>query len=87
MIITNYLITIKYDLTFSIGIRLKTSVNNLRPTVKEKTSWDIESSYVNNGNKEVIRIKLSSEKRPHNYHSSDLFICKANDINESCKEQ
>ena len=59
---------------------IKKSVNNLRPTVKEKTSWDIESSYVNNGNKEVIKIKLLSEKRSHNYHSSDLFICKANNI-------
>ena len=61
---------------------VKNKVNNLRPTVKEKTSWDIESSYVNNGNKEVIRIKLSSENRPHNYHTSDLFIYKSNDINK-----
>lgn len=62
--------------------KVKNKVNNLRPTVKEKTSWDIESSYVNNGNKEVIRIKLSSENRPHNYHTSDLFIYKSNDINK-----
>ena len=61
---------------------VKNRVNNLRPTVKEKTSWDIESSYVNNGNKEVIRIQLSSENRPHNYHTSDLFIYKSNDINK-----
>jgi len=61
---------------------VKNKVNNLRPTVKEKTSWDIESSYVNNGNKEVIRIKLSSENRPHNYYTSDLFIYKSNDINK-----
>lgn len=61
---------------------VKNKVNNLRPTVKEKTSWDIESSYVNNGNKEVIRIQLSSENRPHNYHTSDLFIYKFNDINK-----
>ena len=61
---------------------VKNKVNNLRPTVKEKTSWDIESSYVNNGNKEVIRIKLSSENRPHNYHTSDLFIYTSNDINK-----
>lgn len=59
---------------------VKKKVNSLRPTVKEKTSWDIESSYVNNGNKEVIRIKLLSENRSHNYHSSDLFIYKSNDI-------
>ncbi len=62
--------------------KVKNKVNNLRPTVKEKTTWDIESSYVNNGNKEVIRIKLSSENRPHNYHTSDLFIYKSNDINK-----
>ncbi len=61
---------------------VKNKVNNLRPKVKEKTSWDIESSYVNNGNKEVIRIKLSSENRPHNYHTSDLFIYTSNDINK-----
>ena len=59
---------------------VKKKVNSLRPTVKEKTSWDIESSYVNNGNKEVIKIKLLSENRSHNYHSSDLFIYKSNDI-------
>ncbi|MFT6127415.1 MAG: hypothetical protein ACJAVA_001905 [Flavobacteriaceae bacterium] len=59
---------------------VKKKVNSLRPKVKEKTSWDIESSYVNNGNKEVIRIKLLSENRSHNYHSSDLFIYKSNNI-------
>ena len=61
---------------------VKNKVNNLRPTVKEKTSWDIESSYVNNGNKEVIRIKLSSDNKPHHCHTSELFIYKSNDINK-----
>lgn len=57
---------------------VKKAVNRLRPLVIEKTSWDIESSYVHNGNKEVIKIKLLSENRSHNYHSSDLFIYKSN---------
>ncbi|QNM84152.1 hypothetical protein H9W90_07985 [Polaribacter pectinis] len=63
-------------------IAVKNKVNSLRPKVKEKTSWDIESTYVNNGNKEVIRIKLLSEKKPHNYQTSDLFIYKSNDTNK-----
>lgn len=61
---------------------VKNKVNNLRPKVKERTSWDMESLYVNKGIKEVIRIKLLSENRPHNYHTSDLFIYKSNDINK-----
>lgn len=55
---------------------IKQSISKLKPTVKEKTSWDIENSYVHSDNKEVIKIKLISENRASSYHSSDLFICK-----------
>jgi len=58
---------------------VKKKVNTLRPLAKEKTSWDIESSFVHSGNKEVIKIKLSGE-RPRKYNGSELFIYNLGDI-------
>tara|TARA_B110000902_G_scaffold264691_1_gene346824 strand:- start:1145 stop:3607 length:2463 start_codon:yes stop_codon:yes gene_type:complete len=58
---------------------IKNNINSLKPEVKEKTLWDIESSYIDSGNKEAIKIKLLSESKSHSYHPSDLFICKTTD--------
>jgi hypothetical protein len=55
---------------------LKQSILKLKPTYREKTHWDIESSYVNSGNQDIIKIKLVDSPSSHNYHSSDLFICR-----------
>lgn len=55
---------------------VKKEIYNLKPKVKEQILWDIESSYINSGNRDIIRINFKGNERPHNYHTSDLFICK-----------